>query len=255
MESARGGVGYYVNVGLGAVICLSIADATFETIAPVASRLGGVLQGVEYGCLALFSVEYLLRLWACVEIPRYARPVLGRLRYALTPMALVDLLAVVPSYLPSLGLNLLTLRAFRLLRLLRLLKLGRYSDALQLMGRVVRSKRGELASTAVLAAFLLIIAAALLHAAEGAAQPERFGTMPDSMWWAVVTMTTVGYGDVYPQTPTGKVLGSIVAFLGVGLFALPTGILGAGFLEEAGRKRRPTDDQSACPNCGHRLES
>ena len=138
---------------------------------------------------------------------------------------------------------------------MRLLKLGRYSDALQRLGRVVYRKRFDLASTAVIAVFLLIVAAALLHAAEGGDQPERFGSLPDAMWWAVVTMTTVGYGDVYPVTPLGRILGSFVAFLGIGLFALPTGILGAGYLEESNRRKSEAAGSERCPHCGGELGS
>jgi voltage-gated potassium channel len=254
VDNASGSTGHYINVALCGVIVLSIGVVALETITRIDSHIGGLLLGIEYACLVVFSIEYVLRLWGCVANPLYARPILGRLRYALTPMALVDLLAIAPSYLPFLGINLMTLRAFRLLRLLRLLKLGRYSEALQLMARVVRNKRAELASTAILAGFLLLVAAALLHAAEGEVQPERFGSLPDSMWWAVETLTTVGYGDVYPQTTVGKMLGSIVAFLGVGLFALPTAILGAGFLQEAGRKNPANDKRRACPHCGKSLE-
>lgn len=244
--------GRYVNGALALLIVLNIGAAALETVPAVAGRFASILATIELVSVAVFTVEYLLRLWVCVELPKYSHPVLGRIRYVLTPLALVDLLAVAPYYLPRLGLNLLTLRAFRLLRLLRLLKLGRYSEALQRLGRVVHQKRFELASTAVIAAFLLVVAAALLHAAEGVAQPDRFGSLPDAMWWAVVTMTTVGYGDVYPVTPLGRVLGSIVAFLGVGLFALPTGILGAGLLEESGR-RNAGQTAERCPHCGGAL--
>jgi voltage-gated potassium channel len=254
-ESSRGSAGSRVNGALATLILVNILAVALESVPSINARLGGVLTLVERFSVAVFSVEYLLRVWVCVESPKYAHPVFGRMRYAFTPMALVDLLAIVPSYLPYLGVNLLTLRAFRLVRLLRLLKLGRYSEALQRLGRVVHRKRFELASTAVIAVFLLVVAAALLHAAEGVEQPDRFGSLPDAMWWAVVTMTTVGYGDVYPVTPVGRVLGSFVAFLGVGLFALPTGILGAGFLEESNRARLQETAKRHCPHCGGALDS
>jgi voltage-gated potassium channel len=169
----------------------------------------------------------------------------------LTPLAIVDLLAILPFYLPSIGVDLLPLRLFRLMRLIRILKLGRYSESLQLMGRVIRNKKGDLVSTAILAFVLLLIAATLLHGIEADIQPEQFGTLPDCMWWAVITMTTVGYGDVYPKTPAGKVLGAIVAFVGIAMFALPAGILGAGYLEARSNKGKSGNNaELQCPHCG-----
>jgi len=253
VDQAGGRLGYYLNVALGTLIFLNIAGIAAETVPWMTGRFGAMLTAVEYLSVAVFSAEYVLRLWTCVEDPRYGHWASGRVRYALGPMMLIDLAAIAPFYLPWMGVNLLGLRAFRLLRLLRLLKLGRYSEALRTMGRVLRRKRFELASTALLAIVLLVVAASLLHAAEGAVQPDRFGTIPDSMWWAVVTMTTVGYGDVYPVTALGRFLGSIVAFLGIGLFALPTGILGAGFLEETNRKTKARLNQRNCPHCGGEL--
>lgn len=254
-ENPRGSLGGWVNTALATMIVVNIVAVALESVPSINSRIGTILTLVERVSVALFSVEYLVRLWVCVEIPKYAHPLFGRVRYVFSPMALVDLLAIAPTYLPYLGLNLLTLRAFRLVRLLRLLKLGRYSEALQRLGRVVYRKRFELTSTAIIAVFLLVVAAALLHAAEGTEQPDRFGSLPDAMWWAVVTMTTVGYGDVYPVTPLGRVLGSFVAFLGVGLFALPTGILGAGFLEESNRARLEESAKRHCPHCGGALDA
>ena len=254
LDHDRSRLGRYLNVALAALIFLNIAAIAAETVPWVTGIFGPALTVIEYVSVGVFSIEYLLRLWTCVEDPRYAHLAFGRLRYALTPMALIDLAAIAPFYLPWMGVNLLTLRAFRLLRLLRLLKLGRYSEALHTMGRVVSRKRFDLASTVVIAIVLLMVAASLLHAVEGTSQADQFGTIPDSMWWAVETMTTVGYGDVYPKTPLGRFIGSIVAFLGVGLFALPTAILGAGFLEETNRKARAEAGHRNCPHCGGDLE-
>jgi voltage-gated potassium channel len=249
-EQERGTIGYVVNVGLASLIILSILDAAIESIPVVARAAGGALRAFEYIAVGVFSIEYLARLWSCVESPTYRRPVLGRLRFAFTPMALIDLAAIAPFFLPWVTVDLMGLRTFRLLRLARLLKLGRYSESLRLMGRVFSNKRMELLSTALAALFLLVASATLLHAAESEAQPDKFGSIPQSMWWAVVTMTTVGYGDVFPVTTIGKVFGSLVAFLGIGFFALPAGILGSGFLEESARKKAPSSSPTSCPHCG-----
>ena len=155
------------------------------------------------------------------------RPVVDRVRFMCTPMMLIDLVAIVPSYLPVF----IDLRAIRAFRLIRLLKLTRHSASLTLVQRVLGRKRDELLSTAFLAALLLVVSSTLMFYAEHRAQPEAFESIPASMWWGVAALTTVGYGDVYPITPLGKIIGVIVATTGIGLFAMPAGILGAGFVE------------------------
>jgi voltage-gated potassium channel len=168
----------------------------------------------EAASLLAFGVEYALRLWACTADPRYARPVVGRLRFALRPLQLIDLLALLPAvlfFLPGVP-DLRFVRAVRLLRILRVLKLGRYSDAVALLGRVLSQRRAELAVTGLVLVVLLVVAASALHFAEADAQPEKFGSIPDSLWWAVITLTTIGYGDVYPVTPLGKVFGGLIAW-------------------------------------------
>jgi len=139
----------------------------------------------------------------------------------------------------------------RLFRILRVLKFGRYSDAFRLLAKVIRSKRQDLIATTTVLAILLIVAASMMYEAESAAQPDKFSSIPEAMWWAVVTMTTVGYGDVYPVTALGKLFGGLIAVLGIGMFALPTGIIGAGFVEQLqARKVLPQN----CPHCGQQLE-
>jgi voltage-gated potassium channel len=138
------------------------------------------------------------------------------------------------------------IRLFRLVRLIRVAKLGRYSTAMHLLVRVLGKKKTELAASASLLFLLLIVSSSLVHLAEHVAQPDDFGSIPASMWWAIVTLTTVGYGDVYPVTAAGKVMAGCIAVLGIGLFALPTGILAMGFLEEVQGKK-------TCPHCGKEL--
>jgi voltage-gated potassium channel len=144
------------------------------------------------------------------------------------------------------------LRAIRLIRILRLFKLGRYNESIQQFGRVIRAKKAELLTTVFIIFILLIVASSLLYYVEHAAQPEKFSSIPEAMWWGVVTLTTVGYGDIYPITGLGRFLGAIISLLGIGLFALPTGLLSAGFVEEIGRKRAKT--QAKCPKCGEIIE-
>ena len=165
-------------------------------------------------------------------------------------MLVVDLLAFLPFYLPLvMPADLRLLRALRLIRILRLVKLGRYSHALQTIARVVAHRKEELATAAFVVFIFLLLASAGFYYAEHDAQPEAVPSIPAALWWGVVTLSTVGYGDIVPVTDAGKVLGAFVALLGIGMFALPTGILGAAFVEEL-RRRRAGAAERKCPHCG-----
>jgi voltage-gated potassium channel len=233
-----------------ALIFLNVLAGIFGTVAEVERPFGFYLYAFEVFSVGVFTVEYLARLWACTVVPRYARPVWGRLRFAFSPLALIDLFAILPFYLPLLGVDLRFVRVFRLARLFRVAKLGRYVDSLHLFGRIWRAKREELLVSLVLWAFLLIASASLMYYAEHDAQPEAFPNIPATMWWAVMTLTTVGYGDVYPISTAGRLIGAFVAVLGIGLFALPTAILGSGFIEAIQERKR----KRVCPHCGQPLE-
>lgn len=143
------------------------------------------------------------------------------------------------------------LRAMRLLRIFRIFKVGRYYDSLALITRVIRSRCEQLVISTFLVLICLIVSASLMYYAENHAQPNAFSSIPASMWWAVVTLTTVGYGDIYPITLSGRILASFISVLGIGLFALPTGILASGFTDEM---KSSTEDNSVCPHCGSKIK-
>jgi len=235
------------------LIALNVLALVLETVHWCQVRWHVFFDVFEFVSVMIFSVEYLLRLWTCVTSRRYTSPVSGRLKFALTPMALVDLLAILPFYLPFIGVDMRFIRAVRLVRLFRVAKLGRYSKALRTMGRVVAAKKEELGVTVFVLLLLLLVASCMVYYAEHEVQPEAFSSIPQSMWWGVATLTTVGYGDVYPVTPIGKAIAAIVAILGIGMFALPTGILGAGFLEEVQNRKQGKKGKQACPHCGKEL--
>jgi voltage-gated potassium channel len=239
-----------VDYFLLALIFTNVVAVIAETVEPIALRFGDFLNWFELFSVIVFTAEYLSRLWSCTVHPKYAHPVKGRVRFALTPMELVDLLAILPFYLPFLGVDLRFLRILRLLRIFRVAKLGRYIESIHLFKKVLQKKKEELVLTLGVVVFLLVITASLMYFMEHDAQPESFPNIPATMWWAVVTLTTVGYGDVYPITAVGRVLAAAVAILGIGLFALPTAILGSGFLEAVQETRQP----KACPHCGEVLE-
>jgi voltage-gated potassium channel len=163
-------------------------------------------------------------------------------------MALVDLLAILPFYLPKSGMDLRVLRALRLMRVFRVAKVWRYSAALHTLGRVFVTRREQLLATLFTAFLLVVVASTLMYYVEHEAQPDRFSSVPASMWWGIATITTIGYGDMYPVTPWGKVLASVMAVLGIALFALPTAILGTAFLEELQSRNKAADE--VCPHCG-----
>lgn len=208
-----------------------------STVKSIDAAYGTYLQQFEQVCLIIFTIEYLLRLWCCVESPKYNGSVRGRLRYASSLSGIVDLVAILPFYVSLVNSELIFLRSFRLLRLLRLFKLARYSQALQSLKKVVFDAKEQLLSTLFIVFLMLIWSSSLMYFIEHKAQPEVFSSIPMTMWWGVATLTTVGYGDVYPITPLGRILGAIVAVLGIGMFALPAGIIGSGLLKEISEKK------------------
>jgi len=235
------------NFVIVTAIAITTLAVVIETIDAVDRQFRTLLRTVEAIALAIFVTEYLLRLWVITCSPRYAHPFFGRLRFAVTPLALIDLLAIAPALVAS-RLDLRVLRVVRLARVLRVLKLARYSRGMGLIGTVVRQKKEELLIALGFFLILLVMTSSLVYFAEHDAQPKVFSSIPAAMWWAVVTMTTVGYGDIYPVTVLGRFLAGITALLGIAAFALPTSILGAGFLAELDRSKR-----HKCPRCGAEL--
>jgi voltage-gated potassium channel len=239
------------NIFMMSLITLSIGAVILETVKSVESQFVHFFRIFDQISLVLFSAEYLLRLWSATSNPRFAHPVWGRVRYIFTPLALIDLIAILPFYLPFfLPFDLRVMRAFRLFRLLRVLKLTRYSESMRVLGNVVRAKREELFICIFIGLVFLVIASSLMYFIEHEVQPDRFPNIPAAMWWGVVTLTTVGYGDVYPITPLGRIIGGMVAVLGIGMFALPAGILASGFADEIRRVR-----VIVCPHCGMEITS
>ncbi len=187
----------------------------------------------------IFSVEYLLRVWSSVESPdRLVRShTTTRLKFMGSPMAMIDLAAIAPFYMQMLipGMD---LRFLRVLRMLRILKLTRYSSAINTLLRVLHQERKAFSAAFTILMMILIIVSCGIHLVEGHIQPEAFGSIPDSMWWALSTLTTVGYGDVTPITPLGKFFGALVMVIGIGMVALPSGILASSFSEMLRRRQQ-----------------
>ena len=230
------GWGFATQAGLFLLIVANVIAVVLETVEPLAKAHAGFFHWFEIGSVAIFLVEYVLRLYACTASPReqFHHPVLGRLRFALTPMAVIDLVAILPLFfLLFAGLD---LGSLRLVRILRVFKLMRYSPAMAMLGRVVYNERKGLFGAFVILLILLVLSSTVVYYFEREGQPKTFGSIPEAMWWAMAALTTVGYGDVTPVTTVGRIIAGFVAILGIGAIALPTGIIASAFIEE--HKRR-----------------
>lgn len=224
-----------VNKIIVLLILVATAAAIVETEPEIYGRYGRWLEAAELAFGIIFLVEYLARLWSIAEDRGDGSAWARRVRFIASPAALIDLLVVVASLMPTVGVNAAMLRLVRLLRIARLAKLGRMSRALRLISSAIWSRRYELGLTLALACGVLLVGASALHWLEGDLQPDKFGSIPSALWWAVVTLTTIGYGDVYPLTAAGKFVASLLALAGIGLIALPAGIM-AGAMQDVVRR-------------------
>jgi voltage-gated potassium channel len=227
--------GRVVNSFIVVLIVLNAIAFAAETVDHLADRYGRYFDAFNVFSVAVFTIEYLLRIWSAVDIPMLSRmkPWRARLRFALRPIMLIDLMARLPFYLQF--LIPIDLRILRVLRLFRLLMLVRYSPALQTLGRVLADEYRALLGALLVMLVLLLFSSTAIYFLERDGQPEVFGSIPASAWWAISTLTTVGYGDAVPATPWGRVVGGVVMLLGVGMFALPIAIIAAGFSLESAR--------------------
>lgn len=234
-----------VDLFLITLISLNVAAIILESVPAVMGNYGALLYQFELLSVAVFTVEYLLRIWSApaLDQPRFAHPVLGRARFAVTPFAIVDLLAILPFYLGVfLGMD---LRFLRVIRLVRVFKLTRYSTTMQLILNVFRAEASTFSAAFALMLILLVLASSGIYLLENDVQPEIFGSIPSAMWWAMATLTTVGYGDAIPITPVGKFFGGCITLIGVGMVALPAGILASSFSEQLRLHRQEWQDQLA----------
>lgn len=239
-----------LDVILITLILANVVAATLESLPGLGPRHVELFSWIEIISVGVFSLEYVMRIACAVEKPepRFRHPVWGRLRYAASPLALIDLLAILPFYLAaSTGLDL------RIFRTLRLLKLAHYFRALGVLLDVIRTERAAFGAAYFVIALGIALASTGIYLCEHQNQPDAFGSIPAAIYWSIVTLTTVGYGDVVPLTAGGRVLGAVVMMLGVGMLAIPTGILATGFTLEIRRRREVAETLGSgapCPHCG-----
>jgi voltage-gated potassium channel len=219
------------------LILLNCIFSMMETVESLTVMHDTLFHLFDVCSVGIFSVEYALRVWTAVEDrdERFHDPIRGRLRFIFSPLALVDLLAILPFYF---GMFVdFDLRAIRVLRLLRILKLTRHSEAMSIMAATLRQESRAISAVLFVFVVILVFVSSLIYLVEHPVQPQIFSDVPTSMWWAVVTMTTLGYGDMVPVTALGRIIGGITAVIGVGMIALPAGVMASGFSEQMRLRR------------------
>jgi voltage-gated potassium channel len=232
--SARDRVSRAFDMALTVLILANVLAVALGTVDSIQRQYGAALVSFEVFSVVVFTIEYVLRLWVAVEDPRYRRSVAGRLRYMVSWPAVVDLVAVLPFYLPVTGIDLRFVRLLRLLRLLRVLKLGRYSNSMQALIDVLSAKRSELWSSLTVLAILLFSAGGLMYYVENPGQPQVYSSIPQALWLSVQSFS--GNSVATPITTIGRIISAAISVLSAGLFALPAAILASGFSERIQRE-------------------
>lgn len=230
----------WVDLVLILLVGLNIIALILQSIETVDQVYHRHFFYLEVFSIVVFTLEYGTRIWSIVDTPEYQQKagtnLQKRLRYIRSPLAIIDLLAILPFYL---GFIIETdLRYLRVFRLLRVFKLTRYSRAMQLLLNVFKEERYSLFAAFSVLFIIMLVAACAMYTLEKDLQPEHFSSIPQAMWWSLVTLTTVGYGDVTPITGLGKLFGGLITIVGIGMVALPAGILASGFSEQLSRRRQ-----------------
>jgi voltage-gated potassium channel len=238
-----------LNAFIITLIALNVLAVMLETINEIHIKYEKFFDYFDLISVIIFTIEYVLRVWSCNVEAKYKGSVKGRIKYMLTPGALIDLVAFFPWYLHNLiGFETRFLRILRLLRFFRLFRLTAYTKSAQMIFNVFRNRFRELMLSFLLTIFLIIIASCIVYFAEHNVKGTDFTSIPATLWWAVVTLTTTGYGDMAPVTALGKALSGVIMLTGVAFFALPAGIITAGFLEEMQIIKKSKSYK--CPHCG-----
>jgi voltage-gated potassium channel len=231
-EEPRSLVTRLFNSALALLIVVNVSCVILESVEPIRQRFALTFELFEHAATTIFAIEYALRVWTCVDFqnPRYREPLWGRLRYVRSFFALVDLVAVLPAVIGFFGAA--DLRVLRLLRLLRMLKLVRHSTTFGLLFAVLREEGRSIAALLFVLLLTVTISGSLMYMIENEVQPEVFSSIPVAMWWAIETLTTVGYGDIVPMTIAGRIIGGCVSIIGIGTLALFSGLITVGFLDQ-----------------------
>lgn len=231
-----------LNKTIAVIIILSIVVVTLATEPTIYEPWKNQIIEADIGIGILFAIEYVLRLWVAGEDPEY-KGFWGRVKYAFTLRALLDLLAVLPFFLGFVGGDIFLLRLFRLVRIYTLAKLGDFSIAMKHIKDAIKERYMELFLAFMLAMVVLLISSTIMFLVEGPVQPDKFGSIPRAMWWGIATLTTIGYGDIYPKSALGKFCCSITCLAAIGLIAMPTGIMAAAFSDAFQRHKKTLESR------------
>ena len=243
-QDCIGGRSTKLAKGILALIVFSIVLAVIATEPAIRKNNLEILRNLDYAIAILFLVEYTIRLWIAPLRPGACKGIKGALQFAVTPTALLDLLAIVPTILGTVSPELYLLRVIRLVRIGRISRSRRFRDSMMYFHQAIASKKEELSISAVYSGVVISISSIFMYLAEGSVQPEQFGSIPRCLWWSVITVTTVGYGDTYPVTPMGKIVASLAAISGIAVIAIPIGIVSAGFTDSVNKERRRRAQQN-----------
>lgn len=227
----------WVGGGIAVLIVVNVGSVILESVEPIRAVYERELWWIEQIATGVFTIEYLLRLWSAVDrvSGRFRHPVRGRIAYALQIFSLIDLVAILPGMLGLFGAG--DLRVLRLMRLLRMLKLGRHSTTFGLLWAVFREEASAIGAILFILLLTLIMSGSLMFMIENEAQPTVFSSIPAAMWWAIETLTTVGYGDMVPVTPLGKIVGGLVSVTGIGTLELFSGVITVSFMDQLRLRR------------------
>lgn len=224
-------------------VLISVLAVILESVDAIYYNLAVEFVVLDAMAVLVFAFEYAFRLYSCVENPKYAHWFSGRFRYARSPVAVIDLLAIMPFFLEVFLHHLVDLRFLRAFRLMRLFKLTRYTGSTSTLFTVVRRELPIIGTSAFVMMLLVVLAASFGYLLEHEAQPEKFENIPTAIYWAVITLASVGYGDISPVTPLGRLMTVVMALLGIGIFAIPASILSSGFMQELQSQRQHLENQ------------
>lgn len=243
-------VAFNIQWFLALVVLLNAVVIVLITVPSIDKQYRILFGPVMNFCLFIFTIEYLLRIWSCTSSANLKGIVGDRFRYAMHLYLLIDLISILPVFFPFIfNRHLTILRTFRLLSIFKLGRYSRYSQSLAQLKRVLFRKREIFAIMVFILIFVVLFSSTILYLIENPVQPDKFSSIPAAMWWSAMTVTTVGYGDIYPVTTLGKIIGSFFTFLGVLVLALPSAILATGFIEEKNRISDPVMVQRASAAC------
>jgi len=237
------GINRYIDSLVILTVLVSVVCIILETVQDINNSWTREFHILDLMTIFIFSIEYVARVYSCCELEYYRSPIKGRIKYMLSASALVDLLAIFPFYYALFNNKTLDLRFLRIFRLTRLLKLTRYTCTLNTLIKAVQREQYVLYAAAFMMILMIILTASLGYLFEHEAQPDKFESIPTSMYWAVITLASVGYGDITPITPLGRMMTVVVSFVGIGIFAIPAGLMASSFTDQLRLDRKTFEDE------------